>query len=132
MSQTSVDGFMDVENESVVHGVASVIRLPLMVENSIFHLTRTMLHLIQMKGLFEGLALKDANCHMRNFAEILQPFNITKISQKSVRLRLFPFSLTGDATAWVKKLSQGSITSWNELIETLLDRFFPPSRMLQL
>lgn len=106
----SVDRFMDVNDEPVAHGVASSIHTSDNRE-CYFHVTRTMLYLIHMKGLFGGLANKDDNLHIRNFAKIFQAFNITTISQESIQLRLFPFSLTRVATTWLEELPQGSITS---------------------
>lgn len=85
-----------------------------------------------MKGLFGGLSNNDANWQIRNFVEICQLFNITNISQESIRMRLFPFFLMGEAMDWLDELSQGSITSWDELIKTFIEQFFPLSRMLQL
>lgn len=58
---TIVDGFMDVEDKPVAHGVASVICLPSTVGNVIFHVTCTTLHLIKIIEFFEGLAHEDAN-----------------------------------------------------------------------
>lgn len=47
-------------------------------------------------------------------------------------LRLFYFSLLGEATSWLGELPKGSMKTWAELTDSFLDRFFPPSRMLQL
>ncbi|XP_059277798.1 uncharacterized protein LOC132031977 [Lycium ferocissimum] len=54
------------------------------------------------------------------------------VSAETVKLKLFPFYLTGEATAWLDDLPAGFITTWAELTQAFLKKFFPPSRMLQL
>lgn len=44
----SVEGFIDMNDEPIEHGVARTILLLSMVGNIVFHITSTMLHLIQM------------------------------------------------------------------------------------
>ncbi|GKG34814.1 hypothetical protein Tco_0437510, partial [Tanacetum coccineum] len=40
--------------------------------------------------------------------------------EEAVKLRTFPFSLSGEAKTWLNKLNEGTITSWNELRETFV------------
>ena len=44
-----------------------------------------------------------------------------------IKLHLFPFSLRDIAATWYESLPYGSVDTWEELVETCLDRFFPPS-----
>ncbi|XP_059289056.1 uncharacterized protein LOC132042546 [Lycium ferocissimum] len=91
-----------------------------------------MLHLLNTKGLFGGLPKDDPNRHLRNFLGVCSTNVHLGVSIEAVKLRLFPYSLTGEATAWLDDLPSGSITTWEELTEAFLKKFFPPSRMLQL
>lgn len=77
------------EDNLVFIGRASTILLPPMVSNMTFHVTNSMPHLLQMKGLFRGLPQEDTNCHIKNFAEVCQFFNIDNIFQESISLRLY-------------------------------------------
>ncbi|XP_061369955.1 uncharacterized protein LOC133312724 [Gastrolobium bilobum] len=47
-------------------------------------------------------------------------------------MRLFPFSLAGAAKEWVEDLPAQSITTWKELGEAFLMRFFPPTKVCDL
>ncbi|GKE10473.1 reverse transcriptase domain-containing protein [Tanacetum coccineum] len=39
-------------------------------------------------------------------------------------LRTFPFSLSREAKPWLNELDEGTITSWNELREAFISRYF--------
>ena len=48
-----------------------------------------------------------------------------------IKLQLFPFSLRDITTSWFDSLPYGSVTNWEELIETYLSRFFPHALTLE-
>ncbi|GJZ45413.1 reverse transcriptase domain-containing protein [Tanacetum coccineum] len=50
------------------------------------------------------------------------------IKEEAVMLRIFPFSLTGEAKIWLNELDEGTITSWNELREAFISRYFSPAK----
>jgi len=98
MSQhDSNTGMIDVYLENKDHlsdaGQASAIRIPLVEINIVFHIISVMIHLLQMKGLFSGQAHEDTNLHLTNFVKVCSPFDMPHISQESIRLCLFLFSL---------------------------------------
>ncbi|KAJ4724944.1 Retrotransposon gag protein [Melia azedarach] len=47
-------------------------------------------------------------------------------------MRLFPFSLRDKARGWLQSLQPGSISTWEELAQKFLTKFFPPSKTSQL
>nr|ABD63156.1 Retrotransposon gag protein [Asparagus officinalis] len=54
------------------------------------------------------------------------------VSDDAIKLRLFPFSLRDKARAWLQSLPPGSITTWDQLSEAFLAKYFPPSKTAQL
>ena len=56
--------------------------------------------------------------------------NIVKLNgvrQNVIKLQLFPFSLRDVAATWFDSLLVGSVNTWEELVETFMNRFFPPA-----
>ena len=106
------------EGEGEMHGVAfdnmmnaGAIRLPPATGEVVFQVTGTMLHLLQIKGFFGGSAYEDPYNHIQNVVEVCSLFTNKDMSQESVRLRLFPFSLIGEGTKWLASLPLNTITS---------------------
>lgn len=109
-----------------------VIRIPLDDENLGFHVTITILHMIQMKGVSDSLVHDVPHKHMQKFVDMCSPFSFEESAQESMRLRLFPFSLIGEAIKWLADLSRDSKPSWEEITETFNMHLFPLSKMVML
>ena len=52
----------------------------------------------------------------------------SNFNDESIRFRMFPFSLKDKAKAWLNSLPAGSISTWDELSNTFLTKFFPMSK----
>ena len=63
---------------------------------------------------FDGKVYNDPNQRVENFLDICDLFKHQGTSDDAVRLRLFPFTLIGEAKAWMKSLEPESITTWDE------------------
>ncbi|MGG6712903.1 UNVERIFIED_CONTAM: retrotransposon gag domain-containing protein, partial [Salmonella enterica subsp. enterica serovar Weltevreden] len=50
------------------------------------------------------------------------------LSDEVIRLRLFPISLRDQAKEWLNSLPHHSITTWEELNNKFLQRYFPPGK----
>ncbi|GKC99035.1 reverse transcriptase domain-containing protein, partial [Tanacetum coccineum] len=44
--------------------------------------------------------------------------------EEAIKLRTFPFSLSGEAKIWLNELNEGTITAWNEIREAFVSRYF--------
>ncbi|GKD19068.1 reverse transcriptase domain-containing protein [Tanacetum coccineum] len=47
-------------------------------------------------------------------------------------LRTFPFSLSEESKTWLNELNKGTITSWNEMRDAFISRYFYPSKFKRL
>ncbi|KAL5578214.1 hypothetical protein UlMin_019913 [Ulmus minor] len=81
---------------------------------------------------FGGMSKDDPNAHIAYFLEVCDLYKINGVSEDAVRLRVFPFSLRDRAKEWLNSLPPGSITTWDELVQRFLSKFFPPAKTQKL
>lgn len=93
--------------------------------NSVLYVATTMLHPLQIKGFYGGKSNEDPYDHIRNFLDVCSQLIFKNVSQESIHLQLFPFSLSSDASKWLVKLLAESITSWDELRDAFIEKLFP-------
>ncbi|GKA61676.1 hypothetical protein Tco_0761195 [Tanacetum coccineum] len=77
---------------------------------------------------FSGLDNEDANEHIEKVLEIIDLFHIPNVTQDQIMLRVFPMSLTGAASRWLRNKPSGSIITWEVLKKKFLSKYFPPAR----
>ncbi|GJU57286.1 hypothetical protein Tco_1235052 [Tanacetum coccineum] len=64
---------------------------------------------------FSGNKNEDAHDHVDRVLNIVSLFNIPRVSQDAVQLRVFPFTLTGGAKRWLDRLTLGAVNTWDLL-----------------
>ncbi|KAM1100607.1 hypothetical protein TB2_006941 [Malus domestica] len=89
-------------------------------------------HILNILPSFHGLLNSDPNMHLADFIEACDNTIIRGFSFEAIKLCLFPFSLKDKAKAWLHFLPANSITTWTELQEKFLNKFFPSSKTLSL
>ncbi|KAK5839410.1 hypothetical protein PVK06_008195 [Gossypium arboreum] len=109
---------------------SSIVRPAVAVNN--FELKPNTIQMIQRFVQFDGLQDEDPNTHLENFLEFCDTFKINGFFDNAIRLRLFPFSLRNKAKQWLNLLPRGSITTWEQMTENFLLKYFPPAKTTKL
>ncbi|KAF7835900.1 uncharacterized protein G2W53_010759 [Senna tora] len=112
-------------------GLQHSIRRPSIQANN-FEIKPATIQLLQANGQFGGSPVEDPNNHILNFLEICDTFKHNGVSDDAIRLRLFPFSLRDKAKVWLQSLPEGSITTWEELAQQFLTKYFPPGKTAKM
>ncbi|GJR80318.1 retrovirus-related pol polyprotein from transposon TNT 1-94 [Tanacetum coccineum] len=80
------------------------------------------------ENTFSGSDNEDANEHIEKVLEIVDLFHVPNITVDQLMLRVFPISLTGAATRWLRNEPTGSIKTWEDLKTKFLNKYCPPGR----
>ncbi|XP_042396420.1 uncharacterized protein LOC121986519 [Zingiber officinale] len=94
-----------------------------------FELRSGLIHLLPK---FQGLSGEDPNHHLHEFHVVCSTMKPQGISEEDIKLRAFPFSLTGAAKDWLYCLPAGYITSWIDMKRAFLEKFFPAFRTVTI
>ncbi|GJZ69854.1 homeodomain-like protein [Tanacetum coccineum] len=81
------------------------------------------------ENTFSGSDNEDANEHIEKVLEIVDLFHVPNITVDQLMLRVFPISLTGAATHWLRNEPTGSIKTWEDLKTKFLNKYCPPGRI---
>ncbi|GKD47433.1 hypothetical protein Tco_1272078, partial [Tanacetum coccineum] len=88
-----------------------------------------------LKGLrentFSGSDNEDANEHIEKVLEIVDLFHVPNITVDQLMLRVFPISLTGAASHWLRNEPTGSIKTWEDLKTKFLNKYCPPGQTVK-
>jgi len=94
--------------------------------NGNFELRTSILTMVQANQ-FYGLPSEDANAHLQNFHELCETIVIKDVAPGSVKLCLFPFSLSGKAKQWFYQ-GKEAVNTWDKCSATFLAKSFPMSK----
>jgi len=88
--------------------------------------------IIQMLPSFYGLNNEDPYKHIDEFLEICSTIKMHGFSEDALRMRLFLFSLKEKAKHWLKSLEPNIVTSWTQMQQDFLKKYFPIGRTNQI
>ncbi|PIN24199.1 DNA-directed DNA polymerase [Handroanthus impetiginosus] len=89
-----------------------------------------MIRMIRNTAQLCGLSHENSNRHIDNLLKIYDTLRQEGVSKDALRLRLFSFSLLGDALDWFESLSEDSITMWG-VSETVYEAWSRFRKMLR-
>nr|GEZ23453.1 hypothetical protein [Tanacetum cinerariifolium] len=87
---------------------------------------------VQNSCQFHELPGDDANKHLDKFLHVTRSIKVNEVTDDTLRLYLFPHSLTHHATAWFDHLPRNSITTFEQMVKMFLGKYFPPSMVTKL
>ncbi|GKB48428.1 retrovirus-related pol polyprotein from transposon TNT 1-94 [Tanacetum coccineum] len=80
------------------------------------------------ENTFSSSNNEDANEHIEKVLEIVDLFHVPNITVDQLMLRVFPISLTGATSRWLRNEPTGSIKTWEDLKTKFLNKYCPPGR----
>nr|GEV73505.1 reverse transcriptase domain-containing protein [Tanacetum cinerariifolium] len=114
--------------QAPIEGYEDAIVVPQINANN-FELKQTLINLVQSKQ-FTGR--QDPHNHLRFFNKVTSTFRHPEVSNTTIKLLLFPFSLEGEARIWLDKEPPRSILTWKYLVSKFINQFFLPSKTTYL
>ncbi|GJY61616.1 zinc finger, CCHC-type containing protein [Tanacetum coccineum] len=80
------------------------------------------------ENTFSGSDNEDANEHIEKVLKIVDLFHVPNIIVDQLMLRVFPISLTGAASHWLRNEPTGLIKTWEDLKTKFLNKYCPPGQ----
>nr|GEW90975.1 hypothetical protein [Tanacetum cinerariifolium] len=90
-----------------------------------FEVMQGLLTLAQNKQLF-GHDKENQHAYVRYFKKITSTLKFPNVSNTSIKLMLFPFSLKGASRIRLEKEPPRLIFTWDDLVLKFINQFFPP------
>ncbi|QHN86618.1 uncharacterized protein LOC110263426 [Arachis ipaensis] len=97
-----------------------------------FELKPQLITLVQNNCSFGGSVQEDPNQYLTTFLRICDTMKSNGVHLNTYRLLLFPFSLRDKASKWLESFSKESLTTWKDVVNKFLARFYPPQRFNRL
>ncbi|KAL4347002.1 hypothetical protein GQ457_17G001710 [Hibiscus cannabinus] len=88
--------------------------------------------LIHLLPTFHGLPSESPHKHLSEFHLVCSSMKPQGVSEDQIKLRAFPFLLSGIAKEWLFYLPPNSITTWTDLNNKFLVRFFPTAKASEI
>ena len=97
------------------------------IANNNFEIKPSIIQMVQ-NNQFGGLQGEDPYAHILTLLNVCATFKINGVTDDVIRLRLFPFLVRDKAQLWLASLPSESITTWDQLKQAFLHKYFPPHK----
>ncbi|GKE94652.1 hypothetical protein Tco_1579507 [Tanacetum coccineum] len=94
-----------------------------MIERNFVEILGTFLVKIR-DNTFNGAIGENVFEHINKFLEVVGSIKINGVSQDRFWISIFPISLVGVACEWFKKDCIGSVTTWEDLVEKFVQKYY--------
>ncbi|XP_015968340.1 uncharacterized protein LOC107491922 [Arachis duranensis] len=81
---------------------------------------------------YGGGAQEDPNQYLNTFLRICDTVKSNSVHPDTYKLLLFPFSLRDKTTKWLESFPKESLTTWEDVVNKFLPRFYPLQRINRL
>jgi len=115
----------------LVGNIGTCIAPPAIPANN-FEIKPSLISLIQHSAVFHGLPSEDPHVYLRTFLTLCDMQRMNGVPDDAIKLKLFSFSLADKAKAWFFTLPLHTITTFEEMSQKFVNKFFPPGRMSKL
>nr|GEZ46995.1 reverse transcriptase domain-containing protein [Tanacetum cinerariifolium] len=105
---------------------------PIAIQATNFGLKNDIIQQVQNSCQFHGLSSDDANKHLDKFLHVTQSIKVNGVTDDTLRMYLFPHSLTHHANAWFDRFPRNSINTFEKMAKMFLGKYFPPSMVTKL
>ncbi|XP_019229820.1 PREDICTED: uncharacterized protein LOC109210804 [Nicotiana attenuata] len=105
--------------------------VPPRVDVATFKVEHGLILMLKAKGFFRN-STDDPTQYFRNFLGVCAMHKQNNVSDDALRLRVFKYSLDGEARKWIQNLPPNSSHSWPELVQAFLAKWFPQSKKSEL
>ncbi|GAA0166373.1 hypothetical protein LIER_21538 [Lithospermum erythrorhizon] len=110
---------------------AHMLRPPPINANN-FELKPALIQHVKNHVQFSCLGHEDPNEQLVNFMEIAATLKVNGVPADSIHRLLFPFSLSGRAKEWWNAQIPANVTTWEQVVQKFLARYFPASKSTKL
>lgn len=103
--------------------------MPPRVNAPAFKVDASIYTMLKAEGLFRNSIDDDPHQHVKNFIGMCAMHKQPNVPDDIIRLGVFKYPLTKEAQTWLHSLPLNSITTWEELVNVLLKKWFPPRKL---
>nr|GEU41934.1 hypothetical protein [Tanacetum cinerariifolium] len=96
-----------------------------------FEIKKNLLQLVQANP-YHGFERENPHSHINNFKRITATLKFRDVPNDVIKFMMFSYSLEGNAKVWYDKEPPNSILTWEDLVNKLVNQFFPPSKTTHL